>query len=144
MDRRSKLITLTAAVLVAGLLTGWLLNDLAGLGSAFVAKYLCSQVFLAGRAAAEVAASDLPAFRSAILDRVRWRVDSGPPRVSAAILGLGRREAVYRVGLGCTLSLAGLPAPVPAPPQLAPVPEMPRAPTPAALQQVVLAAFTEP
>lgn len=138
------MVTVAAAGFVALIIGLVQVVGLAGLGSAFVAKYLCSQVFLAGRAAAEVAASDLPAFRSAILDRVRWRVDSGPPRVSAAILGLGRREAVYRVGLGCTLSLAGPPAPVPAPPQLAPVPEMPRAPTPAALHQVVQAAFTEP
>lgn len=128
-------------------LAAWLLQDLAGVGSAFTAKYLCSQVFVAGREAGGVAREDPPAFRSPILDRARWQVDTAHRQVRADILGLGRREALYRPGLGCTLALEGPPAPVPMAecipfPAVAPFPPAARAPP--ALQRVVDAAFHEP
>lgn len=141
---------LQSAVLALGLVAVaaavWLLDDLAGLGSAFTAKYLCSQTFVAGREAEGVAREDLPGFRSAILDRVRWRLDWSGERVQADIVALGRREALHRPGLGCTLALAGPPADVPPPEPPAPVPPAPfaEAATPPALARVVADAFAEP
>lgn len=135
------------ALLLIGLAAGALL-ELAGLGSAFAAKYLCSQVFVAGREARAVAREDLPAFRSAILDAVRWRADSA--QVRADILGLGERQALYREGLGCTLSLGGAPVSVPAPhpshppTSVADVAFAAPASAPPALARVVEAAFLEP
>lgn len=145
--RRRLLPTVLASLLAALAATAWLLEDLAGLGSAFTAKYLCSQVFVAGRAVTAVAREDLPAFRSAILARVRWRLDTAQARVSADILGIGRREAHYRQGLGCTLALDGPPADLPAPGWTASTSSAPLVvaeSTPAALERVVAAAFAEP
>ncbi len=133
-------------VLVLGW-TAWQSHHLAGLGSAFAAKYLCSQVFVAGREAAAVAQEDLPAFRSAVLDRVGWQVDTAHRRVRANILGLGARAAQYRPGLGCTLVLDGPPAEVTASPPWPSPPNddfpQPASPPPA-LHRVVDAAFDEP
>lgn len=141
---RRLLPALLALLLVAVAAAAWLLEDLAGLGSAFTAKYLCSQVFVADRAAEAVAREDLPAFRSAILDRVRWRLDRAGQRVQADLLGLGRRLARHRPGLGCSLALAGPPADVPPPQPPAPSAPFTEAATPPALARVVEAAFAEP
>lgn len=143
---RRLLPVVMVALLVAFAVAAWWLDDLAGLGSAFTAKYLCSQTFVAGRSTAAVAREDLPAFRSAILERVRWRLDRAGQRVQADILGLGRRQALHRPGLGCTLGLAGPPADVPPPPSPGPAPTVPfaEAATPPALARVVEAAFAEP
>jgi CubicO group peptidase (beta-lactamase class C family) len=125
-------------------LVGYEGQRLAGVGSAFAAKYLCSQVFVGGRKAEEVAGDDLPAFHSLILRMVDWRVDR--TGTSADLIGIGRRRAVYRPGLGCTLVIGRAPTPVPAA-LAAPLPRPddfpPPAAAPGALDKVVEGAFAE-
>lgn len=132
------LVALLALVVQQGL-------RLAGVASAFTAKHLCSEVFVAGREARAVAREDLPAFRSRILGWVDWRLED--QSVKAHILGIGRYEAIHRPGLGCTLSLDGPPAPLPSEGPASPSPSAafpPAAAPPLALARVVDAAFDEP
>jgi CubicO group peptidase (beta-lactamase class C family) len=120
---------------------------LAGLGSAFAAKYLCSAVFVGGRDPVQVARVDLPAFRSAVLSLVDWHVDAAGGTTSAGIFGIGWREARYRPGLGCTVVIdhALTEVPVPLPVTTDPANAFPPVvPTPPALEKVVEAAFSEP
>lgn len=93
-------------------LAGYEGQRLAGVGSAFTAKYLCSAVFVGGRDPDQVARVDLPAFRSAVLGLVDWHVDAANGTSSASIFGLGRREARYLPGLGCTVAIDRAPVDV--------------------------------
>jgi CubicO group peptidase (beta-lactamase class C family) len=126
-------------------LAGYAGERIAGVGSAFVAKYLCSHVLVGGRPAETVADADLPAFHSLILRRVEWRVDRSG--ASADLFGLGHRRAFYRPGLGCTLGIGGPPMSVPAVlpmPLAGPDGFPPPANAPRALGSVVEQAFAEP
>jgi CubicO group peptidase (beta-lactamase class C family) len=128
-------------------LAGYEGQRLAGVGSGFAAKYLCSEVFVGGRDADAVARVDLPAFRSVILEWVDWRVDPEGGTASARIFGLGQRQAVYRPGLGCTLVIDSAPADVPhAVPAISQQSQAfpPAAPTPPDLAKVIDEAFAEP
>lgn len=89
------------------------LNGPARIASAYVAKTLCSEVFLAGREEASVRAQDFEGVSPA-LKLVSARLDPEDRDVRAAMFGLGASRAVYRDGLGCTLVRGAL-APVEAP-----------------------------
>ena len=67
--------------------------------SGYVAKRACSEVFVAGRSPADVQAADF-SFPFSI---VRFRVDSTDSSVTASVLGLARKKAIFRKGLGATL-----------------------------------------
>ena len=112
---RSVRVLLLIALLSVLALTAYEGQRLAGVGSAFAAKYLCSAVFVGGRNPDQVARVDLPAFRSAVVDLVDWQVDVASGTTTADIFGLGRREARYRPGLGCTVAIDLVPATVPVP-----------------------------
>lgn len=77
---------------------------LALVGAGFAAKNVCSAVFVAGRTLEE-AVDDLRAYRSTPLDLVRVTLDREQRTAVGALFGLGRREAVYREGLGCALAI---------------------------------------
>ena len=144
---RSVRVLLLIALLSVLALTAYEGQRLAGVGSAFAAKYLCSAVFVGGRNPDQVARVDLPAFRSAVLDLVDWQVDAASGTTTADIFGLGRREARYRPGLGCTVAIDRAPAKVPfAVPVTAELADTfpPTIPTPPALEKVIEAAFSEP
>jgi len=85
---------------------------MAGPGLGFVAKTLCSNVFL-GRYTVEQALADIP--DEPITRLIRTRVDRENSRVTASVPLVAKREAVYREGWGCTLvsddgSVAAMPA----------------------------------
>lgn len=91
------------AVATASAIGGW---------SAFVARYLCSGVFVAGRTPDAILADDLKG-----ADRLRIDLDRDARSVTVGALGI-ERQAVYRDGLGCALAidataaqLRGAPAP---------------------------------
>jgi len=65
----------------------------------YAAKGMCSAIFLSGRNPADVHKNDLyfP------FNLTSYRVDRADSSVSTSILGLARRRAVYRKGLGATL-----------------------------------------
>ncbi len=106
---RLLLVTLALALFAT---VGYEAQRLAGLGSAFTAKYMCSEVFVGGSDADTVARVDLPAFHSFILSLADWHLDKAGDTVSADIFGAGRHRAVYRPGLGCTLVFDRPPVPV--------------------------------
>jgi CubicO group peptidase (beta-lactamase class C family) len=107
--------------LAAGGLAAWLgyaPPALIRVGSAYTAKIVCSNVFIAKRDADEVLKLDVQAPGHPLLRLMKVRVDPGKGRVEAGLLGLfGKNAAVYRGGLGCTnvpegRRLAPLDAPV--------------------------------
>lgn len=68
--------------------------------SGYNAKVLCSSVFVEGRKEKEVRTMDLSGFFLSLgSTQVNWKDSS----VTASVLGLARRKAIYRHGLGCTL-----------------------------------------
>jgi len=144
---RSARLLLVIALLTLMAFAGHESQRLAGVGSAFAAKYLCSAVFVGGRDPDQVARIDLPAFRSAVLDLVDWHMDATSGTTTADIFSIGRREARYRPGLGCTVAIDRTPVEVQAAPPVTTESANafpPVVPTPPALEKVVEAAFSEP
>lgn len=85
---------------------GWLAiapPDLIRVGSAYSAKIVCSNVFIAGRDPDQVMADDVQAPGHWLLGYMRASVDQAAKTVSVSLLGLfGESVAVARDGLGCT------------------------------------------
>jgi CubicO group peptidase (beta-lactamase class C family) len=75
----------------------------AWIGTGFYAKQLCSEVFVGGRAPADVVAQDLDVFEPASLFRsMAWQVDAHGV-VAASWLGIVTRKARFQAGRGCVL-----------------------------------------
>jgi hypothetical protein len=92
-------VALFGAVVAAALLY---LVRIAPSGTGYISKTLCSGVFVSGRTAESVREE----FRGLhpLIGLVRAEVDYVRREVSASLLGLGARKAVYRPGLGCTVT----------------------------------------
>lgn len=90
---------------VVGLI-GWLAvspPDLIRVASAYSAKIVCSNVFIAGRDPDEVLANDVQTPGHWLLKYIRLDVDRSAKTVSASLLGLfGESVSAARDGLGCT------------------------------------------
>ena len=71
----------------------------------YAARTACSAVLVAGREPGPVAAEDL-----AKQWYTSFTVDRAAQRVTATVLGLAPRVAVYRPGLGCVLAIDADPA----------------------------------
>src|SRR5262245_48813510 len=78
--------------------------EFAVVGSAYVAHILCSGVFVSGRTPESVIATDLTADDLAPLRFVTVDVDTRARRVTADVFGVARRRAIYRDGLGCSVT----------------------------------------
>ncbi|MWC45117.1 serine hydrolase domain-containing protein [Sphingomonas carotinifaciens] len=100
--KRAGLILLAVVICLAA----WLLiapPTLLRIGSGYTAKIVCSNVFLAGRDADQVRRIDVQAPGNPLLRLMSVDVDRARRVVSVAMLGvIGRNQAVYREGLGCT------------------------------------------
>jgi CubicO group peptidase (beta-lactamase class C family) len=98
------LLVLVVVVIVGA--AAWLYfapPDLIRVASAYSAKIVCSNVFIAGRDADEVLAVDVQAPGHPILKLIDISVDSQAKTVSAGLFGLfGNGLAVARDGYGCT------------------------------------------
>ena len=70
--------------------------------TAFAAKGMCSSVFLADKTPERVMAEDLSFFPISV---AKCKVDYEEKSVTATALGLAKRKAVYREGLGAVLVL---------------------------------------
>jgi CubicO group peptidase (beta-lactamase class C family) len=152
---RVVLLALAVLVLVALVYYG---GRVVLVGNGYVAKTVCSAVFVMGRKPQSVLDEEIHANDPGIFRLVSVDVDRSAGRVSSRLLGLGGRTAVYREGLGCTLALGiaplalaerGLPVPAAMPatartpwpaPTGAPAPPL----DPAAVKAVLDEAFTEP
>jgi CubicO group peptidase (beta-lactamase class C family) len=100
--RRKRLKATGAVILVLALLLAVraLAAPLAEPALGYVAKVVCSEIFIAGATRAQ-AVADLP--DDPLARMVRTRVDVARERVDASIPLLARRSAHHRSGLGCTL-----------------------------------------
>ena len=107
LQRSLKVALLSLAVLLATALGYgiYMLANLAPIGAAYAAKTLCSGVFVSGRAAPDVIREDIRAENHPLLRFVLPELDTSRQIASATFLGLARREADYRAGLGCTIAI---------------------------------------
>jgi len=102
---RRFIVGITAAAALAALVLGApLLPAVAEAGAGYKAKILCSSVFVSGREPARVLAEDLSADGYQMLALFGYDIDRAGRSVSASLPGLAAHRAVYREGLGCTLS----------------------------------------
>lgn len=132
---------LALAVLVATFLWTW--RDAPLAGSGWVAKRICSAVFVAGRDPASVVEASIPL---PVDLPVPYEIDRPGRTVTARVFGgLAPSTARHRPGLGCTLDDPdGGPSPldgVPAPPVRTPGPPLPERPTPPPLAAAIAPAF---
>ena len=102
--RRLRLAALAvvAALLLAG---GYLARQVILVGNGYVAKTVCSGVYVSGRKPQAVLDAEIRLNDPGILRLVSADVERSSRTVRSAFLGLGAREAVFRDGLGCTLAL---------------------------------------
>ena len=77
-----------------------LVTQIAPIATAYAAKRLCSCIFVSQREAIAVLQEELKPYGYVHLD-----IDYGGKKVTGSILGLAKRTAVYREGLGCTLAI---------------------------------------
>jgi CubicO group peptidase (beta-lactamase class C family) len=89
-------LTVTAA--------GWYLTQAIPIGTGYVAKYLCSAVFISGRNPDDVLREDVAPVNP-LASVVTAEIDRRNKRVAADSFGLFRNYAVYREGCGCTLAV---------------------------------------
>src|SRR5262245_8944457 len=105
---RRRTIGAIVAVLAVLLVFGaWRAFRFLAIGVAYKAKTLCSGTFVSGRDPGAVVA-ELQTDDLAILRLIGFSVDGAARSVTASGLGIVRRRALYREGLGCALALDGL------------------------------------
>jgi CubicO group peptidase (beta-lactamase class C family) len=135
------------ALVAAAAALGYFLLQLGFVGAGFAAKQICSGVFVSARSAEDVLAHEIALNDPGILRFVRADVDAAARRVQASFLGVRRQEAVFRDGLGCTLTGGAMPVAL-APPASSPAPPLAVGvlppPVAARLARAVDAAFVEP
>jgi CubicO group peptidase (beta-lactamase class C family) len=98
-------------VLGLGSFLAFIRPELLPLISAYAAKTVCSNVFIARRDANAVIRTDVQLAERGIVKLMKIVVDSDNRRVEATLLGLlARRDAAYVEGRGCTLVSRGDPS----------------------------------
>src|SRR5206468_3021076 len=106
MTPTRRLVLLAGAAVGLALGAGaWYVNQVLLIGAAYHAKMLCSGVFVSGREAEAVEREDIAASQHPVLRFVLAKVDRERRSVSAGLFGLAQREAVFRDGFGCTLTI---------------------------------------
>lgn len=106
--RRSRRIARATAVVGLALLLvigGWLAWRVSVVGTAYVAKTVCSRMFVSKRELRSVLDEEIRSTDPGILRFVSVEVDGTARMVRGRLLGLGERVAVFRDGLGCTLAI---------------------------------------
>jgi len=93
---------LLGLLILAVLGVGWFVWPRLPIISAFAAKGMCSSVFVAGKTPERVEAEDLSFFP---ISMAKCNIDYDEKSVTAKVLGLAKRKAVFREGLGAVLVL---------------------------------------
>jgi CubicO group peptidase (beta-lactamase class C family) len=96
---------MVALLIAGGALVAPSLYRTAVLGSGVMAQLLCSSTFVSGRDPEAVVTEDLSGPGYEPMSFFQWQVERQNKRVIASLFGLGERSAVFREGLGCTLSI---------------------------------------
>jgi CubicO group peptidase (beta-lactamase class C family) len=95
------ILAVIGIVLALGIGAGVILGtQVAPIATAYAAKRLCSCVFISHREPTAVLQEELKPY-----DFVHLDIDYGRKKVTGSILGMAKRTAVYRDGLGCTLAI---------------------------------------
>jgi CubicO group peptidase (beta-lactamase class C family) len=95
------ILAVIGIVLALGMGAGVVLGtQVAPIVTAYAAKRLCSCVFVSHREPTAVLQEELKPYGYVHLD-----IDYGQKKVTGSILGVAKRTAVYREGLGCTLTI---------------------------------------
>jgi CubicO group peptidase (beta-lactamase class C family) len=118
------LIAAGAALVLTG---AYLARRVVLIGTGYVAKTVCSGVFISERKPHAVRDAEILANDPGLLRLVSSEVDWNGRAVRARFLGLGERIAVFRGPLGCTLAIGVTPRELAAgtPPEPAPAPRTP-------------------
>jgi CubicO group peptidase (beta-lactamase class C family) len=158
---RSYLRWLGIAVLLLGAggiaAVSWQLPPMLWVGSSYIAKTVCSGMYVSGLDLNRIWAEDVLGRKNPLLNLYKVTVDDPAKRITASPFGFGmfERTAVHRDGLGCALAIGVTPSdlaaesgPVAAPGIASsdPWPRGSAAPgaTPPALAKVLADAFVEP
>jgi len=92
-------------ILAAGVTAaGWYLTQAIPIGTGYVAKYLCSGVFISGRNPDDIFREDVAPVNP-LAAVVSVNIDRPNKRVTAGSFGLFKAAAIYREGCGCTLAV---------------------------------------
>jgi CubicO group peptidase (beta-lactamase class C family) len=94
---------LAAIVVAAGASAAPFIYRTSLLGSGFMAQLLCSGTFVSRRDPQAILTEDMSGPGYELLRFFQPHVQREAKRVTASMYGLGRRTAVFREGLGCTL-----------------------------------------
>jgi CubicO group peptidase (beta-lactamase class C family) len=94
---------LAILIVAAGMAVAPTIYRTAVLGSGVLAQLLCSGTFVSQRDPSVVLAEDMAGPGYELLWFFNPQVDREAKRATASMYGLGRRTAVFREGLGCTL-----------------------------------------
>jgi CubicO group peptidase (beta-lactamase class C family) len=70
------------------------------IATGFGAKIMCSGVFLAGRSEEDIKSQEL---RYLPLNLVNYKINYSDSSVTTSLIGVAKRKAIYRTGLGATL-----------------------------------------
>jgi CubicO group peptidase (beta-lactamase class C family) len=108
--RRRWVAAVSLAVLVLLVAAGWRAAQIVEIGVAYKAKLVCSGIFVSKRDTSAVL-GDLEADDLASLKYIAVSTDRSTRTVTASALGLLRRRAAFRNGIGCALVLDGLTPP---------------------------------
>ena len=104
MKRGKKTIVIGIGVLIVLVLAGagWYLNRAMPIGTGYVARYICSSVFISHRDPQITYREDVAPINplAGIID---VEIDSAQKKVVASSFGLFKSTALYREGCGCTL-----------------------------------------
>lgn len=90
-------LTLIVIVVLAGIYYAWISFPII---SGFAAKQKCTCMFVSGRDEASVDSDELGGFPFTL---VGYETDKQTKTVTGSILGLAKKKAIFREGLGCTL-----------------------------------------
>ncbi len=107
--RRRLRVGLGVGVAALVLAAGYLARQVILVGNGYVAKTVCSGVFVSDRRPHAVRDAEIQSNDPGILRLVSVEVDRGGLTVTTRFLGLGERVAVFRGGLGCTLAVGAAP-----------------------------------
>jgi len=96
-------VPIVAALLIAAFIFGYrYLSSIAPIATGYAAKILCSSVYVSGRGYDSVMSEDLEMIEEY---KIKAWLDEEEKTAGASLLGMFKKQAVYREGLGCTLAM---------------------------------------